>query len=44
MKKEREILLREVVQTRREIETHVFGVCVTPVGLHRTWRTEKREN
>lgn len=35
MKKEKEIPFREVVQTRREIETHVFGVCITPAELHR---------
>lgn len=45
MKKEKEILLREGIQTRRVIETCVFGVCVTPTGLHREkWRAKKGEN
>lgn len=49
LKKENEILLRqERKQTKRVIETHIFVVCIIPVGLHRlnmkSWEQRKLRN
>lgn len=41
LKKEKEILLREGIQTRRVIETCVFVVCVTPAENMESWEGRK---